>query len=106
MIDQKYFCINISQTEWEIGTIEIRCTCNDETVDLATPKPSITDSHVFLESVLPAAGMLVRLYSKGFGGNEAKLAEAKNDGQGYYKITYPLVFPNRVEPEYVHVCHQ
>ncbi len=37
---------------------------------------------------LPAAGITVRLYGVGFGGNDAKLGEVKTDAQGKYSVPY------------------
>src|SRR5262249_22941178 len=37
---------------------------------------------------LPAAGVTVRLYEIGFGGQDTQLAEATSDGQGGYVFSY------------------
>ncbi|MHB8655043.1 MAG: neuraminidase-like domain-containing protein [Terriglobia bacterium] len=46
------------------------------------------DGHVFFDTGLPAAGLILRAYSRGFAGADTKLGETKTDAQGVYSITY------------------
>src|SRR5690349_4940988 len=45
------------------------------------PPPNAVKGLVFFEHGLPATGLTVRAYSRGFGGVDVKLGEAKTDDQ-------------------------
>src|SRR5262245_57536487 len=44
--------------------------------------------YMFFEHGLPATGIVVRAYSRGFGGTDVKLGEVTSDSQGHYSLTY------------------
>jgi hypothetical protein len=54
---------------------------------MALTGPSVQGTLVS-DTGLPAAGITVRVYSIGFGGQETKLGETKTDSQGSYSISY------------------
>jgi hypothetical protein len=46
------------------------------------------EGHIFFEYGLPAGGIPVRLYSRGFGGVKTLLNKGKTDDQGFYDVSY------------------
>lgn len=46
------------------------------------------EGHIFFEYGLPAGGIPVRLYSRGFGGVKTLLDKGKTDDQGFYEVSY------------------
>jgi hypothetical protein len=54
-----------------------------------SPQYSLQGNLVF-DHRLPAAGVVARLYSVGFGGQDVMLGEAKSNDQGRYSISYGL----------------
>jgi hypothetical protein len=48
----------------------------------------VVDGHVYFEYGLPAAGIVVRAYTRGFARADAKLGETKTSTAGYYTISY------------------
>ena len=62
-------------------------------IDKATPPVSqpgqySLQGNLVLDNELPAAGITARLYTVGFGGQDAKLGEAKSDTQSNYSFSY------------------
>jgi hypothetical protein len=55
--------------------------------DAETDQYSVEGRIVFAYG-LPAAGITLRIYSRGFGGTETRLSEIKTDDQGYYALPY------------------
>ena len=55
---------------------------------VAAPPPNTVNGHVYLDSGLPASGLTLRAYSRGFAGADVKLGETKTDAQGAYSIAY------------------
>jgi hypothetical protein len=54
--------------------------------------------HIFFEHGLPANGIVIRAYSRGFGGTDVKLGEVKTDEQGQYTLSYnPAVGQTNLE---------
>ncbi|MBK9316766.1 MAG: peptidoglycan-binding protein [Acidobacteria bacterium] len=49
---------------------------------------SRVEGRIFFDHGLPANGVSLRLYSKGFGGAERRLGEIKTDDQGFYALPY------------------
>ena len=50
--------------------------------------PYKVSGYLFYEYVLPATGVVTRLYMRGFGGASTKLGEITTDVNGYYAIAY------------------
>lgn len=46
------------------------------------------EGRIFSERGVPAEGVSVRLYSRGFGGAEERLGEVQTDDQGFYALPY------------------
>src|SRR5262249_10932310 len=46
------------------------------------------EGRILLDNGLPADGMTVRLYDRGFGGHSTRLSEAVTDARGYYLLPY------------------
>ncbi|TMD58872.1 MAG: hydroxyisourate hydrolase, partial [Chloroflexi bacterium] len=55
--------------------------------EAATDQYSV-EGRIFFAYGLPAAGITLRIYSRGFGGTGTRLAEIKTDDQGYYALPY------------------
>ncbi|MCI0721217.1 MAG: peptidoglycan-binding protein [Acidobacteria bacterium] len=49
---------------------------------------SRVEGRIFFDHGLPAGGVSLRLYNKGFGGAETRLGEIKTDSQGFYAQPY------------------
>jgi hypothetical protein len=47
---------------------------------------NLIEGRIFFDHGLPAEGVTLRLYRKGFGGTEAKIGEGKTDDQGGYAV--------------------
>ncbi|MCK4539009.1 MAG: hypothetical protein KAV42_09470, partial [Candidatus Krumholzibacteria bacterium] len=58
------------------------------TVAGATIEKQRVEGHIFFEYGLPARGIPVRLYSRGFGGVKTLLDKGKTDDQGFYEVSY------------------
>jgi len=48
------------------------------------------EGHIFFEYGLPAVGIPVLLYSRGFGGVKTLLGKGKTDDQGFYEVSYDV----------------
>ena len=48
------------------------------------------EGQVFFEHGLPAGGVTLRLYNRGFGGEEVQVAETKADGKGSYALPHDI----------------
>ena len=48
------------------------------------------EGRIFFEHGLPADGVTLKLYNRGFGGKEELLKEVKTDSQGFYALAYPV----------------
>jgi Neuraminidase-like domain len=46
------------------------------------------EGHIFLDHGLPAGGVTLRVYNRGYGGTETALGEIKTDAQGGYALSY------------------
>lgn len=54
----------------------------------STGVPYVVQGSLIFDNGLPAAGITMRIYNIGFGGQEIKLGETKSDAQGNYSISY------------------
>ena len=52
--------------------------------------PNTLQGSLVFDNGLPAAGVNLRLYNIGFGGNDTQLGQAASDAQGKYLFTYSL----------------
>lgn len=48
------------------------------------------EGRIFFDHGLPADGVTLKLYNRGFGGKEEPLGEVKTDKQGFYALPYPV----------------
>ena len=48
------------------------------------------EGRIIFEHGLPADGVTLKLYNRGFGGQEVSLGEVKTDNQGFYALPYPV----------------
>jgi len=51
-------------------------------------KPRRVEGRILFDHGLPAGGVTLRLYGKGFAGAETRLGEVKTDAQGFYALLY------------------
>lgn len=66
----------------------------------ASPEPPAdrgVDGTIHFEHGLPAAGLVLRLYARGFGGHDARLAETVADVRGRYRLAYAAEDPVHLE---------
>jgi hypothetical protein len=52
--------------------------------------PYKLEGYIFFEYGLPARGVMIRLYNRGFGNSATKLGEIATDVNGYYSIAYDV----------------
>jgi hypothetical protein len=48
------------------------------------------EGRIIFDHGLPADGVTLKLYHRGFGGKEVALGEVKTDNQGFYALSYPV----------------
>lgn len=53
-----------------------------------TTTPNTVAGHILVEYGLPAAGIPIRIYARGFGGVDTRLGEAITNAHGYYSLSY------------------
>ena len=61
---------------------------NEGTDPAAAILLSTLQGSIYLEHGMPASGLTVRLYNRGFGGADTPLGETKTDAQGAYTFSY------------------
>lgn len=65
--------------------------------------PNTLHGNLVFDNGLPAAGITVRLYDIGFGGQATKLGEVKSDAQGTYSFSYRPVGATAAGPQTVNL---
>ncbi|BFU91261.1 MAG: hypothetical protein NTAFB01_24480 [Nitrospira sp.] len=64
-------------------------TTSEKSTDAVfTHPPNTLHGNLIFDHGFPAAGVTVRLYNIGFGGQDTKLGEVNSDAQGAYSFSY------------------
>src|SRR5574338_534217 len=78
-------------------------TIERSTSALIIHPPNTLHGNLVFDNGLPAAGITVRLYDIGFGGQATKLGEVTSDAQGTYSFSYRPVGATAASPQTVNL---